>query len=124
LSRSKSGAAQDSARGDATAQAPASPSASNEASADARAERRDQQQQRQQEQRLGTGHGRSEYAPTQHVAFERAQSTPDELITIHYDSRDNLIAMGAIPRPLARPHRTPEPFPAPVGFVPDPPRHW
>ena len=55
-----------------------------------RSERRDQQ-------RLGTGHGRSEYAPTQHVDFERAQSTPDELITIHYDSRDNLIAMGAIP---------------------------
>ena len=67
---------------------------------------------------LGTGHGRSEYAPTQHVAFERAQSTPDELITIHYDSRDNLIAMGAIPQPecahgIAHPSRSR----APVGFV-------
>ena len=121
LSRSKSEAQQDSAREGAAAGA-SSPSASNDAYAESdRAERRDQQQPHQ---RLGTGHGRSEYAPTQHVAFERAQSTPDELITIHYDSRDNLIAMGAIPRPMARPHRAPEPFPAPVGFVPDPPRRW
>ena len=118
LSRSKSEGAQDSAREGAAAQAPSSPSPSNEAYADARAERRDQQ-------RLGTGHGRSEYAPTQHVAFERAQSTPDELIKIHYDSRENLIAMGAIPQPrVVRPHRAPEPFPGPVGFVPDPPRRW
>ena len=121
LSRSKSEATQDSAREGAAARGQASPSASNDAYAEnERSERRDQQQS----QRLGTGHGRSEYAPTQHVAFERAQSTPDELITIHYDSRDNLIAMGAIPRPMARPHRAPEPFPAPVGFVPDPPRRW
>jgi hypothetical protein len=118
LSRSKSDGAQDSAREGSAAQAPSSPSASNEAYADARSERRDRQ-------RLGTGHGRSEYAPTQHVAFERAQSTPDELIKIHYDSRDNLIAMGAIPQPrVVRPHRAPEPFPGPVGFVPDPPRRW
>ena len=53
-----------------------------------------------------------------------AQSTPDELIKIHYDSRDNLIAMGAIPAPRYRPQRAPEPFPGPVGFVPDPPRRW
>jgi len=121
LSRSKSEAPQDSARESAAGRAQASPSTSSDAYAEnERSERRDQQQS----QRLGTGHGRSEYAPTQHVAFERAQSTPDELITIHYDSRDNLIAMGAIPRPMARPHRVPEPFPAPVGFVPDPPRRW
>jgi hypothetical protein len=76
------------------------------------------------DQRLGTGHGRSEYAPTQHVAFERAQSTPDETIVIHYDSRDNLIAMGIIREPRHRPHRNPDPFPAAAGFVPDPPRRW
>ena len=46
------------------------------------------------------------------------------MIVIHYDSRDNLIAMGAIPTPRHRLHRTPEPFPAPVGFVADPPRRW
>ncbi len=121
LSRSKSEARPDSAREGAAAQAPASPSPSSDAYSESeRSERRDQLQS----QRLGTGHGRSEYAPTQHVAFERAQSTPDEMITIHYDSRDNLIAMGAIPRPIVRPHRTPEPFPGLVGFVPDPPRRW
>ena len=117
LSRSKAEVQQDSAREGAATRAPASPSASNDAYAESeRSERRDQ--------RLGTGHGRTEYAPTQHVAFERAQSTPDELITIHYDSRDNLIAMGAIPYPRARHGRAPEAFPGPVGFVPDPPRRW
>ena len=119
LSRSKPEAQQDSAREGAAAPAPASPSASNDAYAESeRSERRDQQQ------KLGTGHGRSEHAPTQHVAFERAQSTPNELITIHYDSRDNLIAMGAIPHPRVRHGRAPEAFPGPVGFVPDPPRRW
>jgi len=118
LSRSKAEAQQDSANEGAVAREPASPSASNEAySGGERSERRDQQ-------KLGTGHGRSEYAPTQHVAFERAQSTPDELIMIHYDSRDNLIAMGAIPNPRVRQGRAPEAFPGPVGFVPDPPRRW
>jgi hypothetical protein len=120
LSRSKAEVQQDSAREGAAGRA-ASPSASNDAYAETeRSERRDQQQN----QRLGTGHGRSEYAPTQHVAFERAQPTPDEVITIHYDSRDNLIAMGAIPHPKVRHGRAPEAFPAPVGFVPDPPRRW
>ena len=121
LSRSKSEAQQDSAREGASAGA-SSPSASSDAYAEnERAERRDLQRPNQ---RLGTGHGRSEYAPTQHVTFERAQSTPDELITIHYDSRENLISMGAIPQPNYRHSRAPEPFPAAAGFVPDPPRRW
>jgi hypothetical protein len=121
LSRSKAEVQQDSAREEAAGRPATSPSASNDGYAETeRSERRDQQQN----QRLGTGHGRSEYAPTQHVAFERAQSAPDELITIHYDSRDNLIAMGAIPHPRVRHGRAPEAFPGPVGFVPDPPRRW
>lgn len=74
--------------------------------------------ERAQESRIGTGHGRSEHSATTYTDFERASSTPDEVITIHYDSRDNLIAMGVIPAP--RP--SPNPFPAAVGFVPDPPR--
>jgi len=69
------------------------------------------------EQRLGTGHGRNERSPTSYTDFERAQSMPNELIAIHYDSRDNLIAMGVIPTPRA----VPDPFPAAVGFVADPP---
>lgn len=116
-SDTRSDASQEAARsaGAAQTQAPKS-SASNEQAADSASRERS-------EQRLGTGHGRSEYAPTQHVAFERAQSTPDEMIMIHYDSRDNLIAMGAIPQPH-RSHRAPDPFPGQVGFVPDPPRRW
>lgn len=53
--------------------------------------------------------------------FERARSTPDEVIKLYYDSRENLMAMGVIPRPWARPQ--PQPFPAPTerGYVPDPP---
>jgi len=112
--RSRSDSPQESSR-DAAGQAAKSTAPSNEASADGAIRR---------EQRLGTGHGRSEQSPTQYVDFERAQSTPDEMIAIHYDSRDNLIAMGAIPVPRNRLHRTPEPFPGPVGFVADPPRRW
>jgi hypothetical protein len=72
----------------------------------------------QRESRLGTGHGRSEHAPTSYTDFERAQSHPNETVVIHYDSRENLLAMGVIPQP----RHAPNPFPAPVGFVPDPPR--
>ncbi len=119
VSRSKSDAAQESARGAARAPEPQASAAPSDDSNTESASRD------RSEQRLGTGHGRSEYAPTQHVAFERARSAPDETITIHYDSRDNLMAMGAIPQPRHhRSHRVPDPFPAPVGFVPDPPRRW
>ena len=74
--------------------------------------------ERAQESRIGTGHGRSEHSATSYTDFERASSTPDEVITIHYDSRENLLAMGVIPAPRT----VPNPFPAAAGFVPDPPR--
>ena len=119
MPRSRSEAPYDYGRDSSEAQAAKTPapSLSNESSADSASSAR-------KEQRLGTGHGRSEHAPTHNVAFERAQSTPDEMITIHYDSRDNLIAMGVIPQPRHRPHHSPQPFPATAGFVPDPPRRW
>jgi hypothetical protein len=66
---------------------------------------------------LGTGHGRSERSVTRFTDFERAQVVPNEIIAIHYDSRDNLIARGVLPRP--RPQTSPNPFPA-AGWVPDP----
>jgi hypothetical protein len=74
------------------------------------------------ESRLGTGHGRSETSRVTYTDFERARPSPDEVITIRYDSRENLLAMGVIPR-----HRAPAPVPSPfpnsqLGFVPDPPR--
>lgn len=72
-------------------------------------------------ERLGTGHGRSESSQVTFTDFERARPQPDQIVTIHYDSRANLIALGVIPpAPVARPQ--PNPFPGSLGFVPDPPR--
>jgi hypothetical protein len=67
------------------------------------------------EEKLGTGHGERIHAPTYSTEFRRASSAPSEAITIYYDSRQNLIAQGVIPRYA----RTPQPFPN-GGFVPDP----
>ena len=71
-------------------------------------------------ERLGTGHGRSEYSAAYETRFERNSATPDEVISIFYDSRRNLVAQGVIadPGPLAQ--RNPFPRPFPGGFVPDP----
>ena len=68
-------------------------------------------------ERLGTGHGQREYAPTQYTEFERAGVSPAEVVAVRYDSRDNLLARGVIPAP--RPY-WPEPRPFPGRFVPDP----
>ena len=68
------------------------------------------------ENKLGTGHGRNETSHTQYVDFERASDTPDEVITIYYDSHRNLIAQGVIPARRAKS----EPTPFPGRFVPDP----
>jgi len=71
--------------------------------------------------KLGTGHGRSEHSPTQMVRFERASTTPSETMAIHYDRRDNLIALGILPPPVIA--RLPNPFPSwTPRFAPDPPR--
>jgi len=76
---------------------------------------------------LGTGHGRRENSYVGRTSFERAQSTPDEVIRIRYESRDNLIAAGVIPvPPLPRPlPRGPSAFPeSTAGYVPDPPARY
>ena len=72
---------------------------------------------------LGTGHGEREASPVTDTVFERRSPTPDEIITIRYDSLDNLVARGIVPRtPPPRPG-TPQPFPAApdARYVPDPP---
>jgi hypothetical protein len=63
---------------------------------------------------LGTGHGRSESSHVRYADFERESATPNELVTVRYDSRENLVAMGI----LREPRRRPDPFPS--AFVPDP----
>lgn len=104
---------------DNSAGSSASNSASNSITSDARALSRPAPQA---ESKLGTGHGARENAWVNYTEFERARSTPDEIITIYYDSRANLVAQGVIPAPRVYP--APQPFPVPpqVGFVPDPPR--
>ncbi len=68
------------------------------------------------EKKLGTGHGGDETSHTQHVDFQRASDSPDEIITIYYDSYRNLLAQGVIPR--NRTARIAAPFPG--QFVADP----
>jgi hypothetical protein len=70
--------------------------------------------------RLGTGHGRSESSYAQMTHFEREGAQPAATIAIHYDRRENLIAMGILPPPVIA--RTPNPFPRwEPRFTPDPP---
>jgi hypothetical protein len=68
----------------------------------------------QRAERLGTGHGEREYSPISRTSFERASTSPAEIVQIRYDSHANLVTAGVLPaqRPWA-----PEPFP---GYVPDP----
>ena len=68
--------------------------------------------------RLGTGHGRQETSYAEYVAFERATSTPAEVVTLYYDSYRNLVANGVLQSP-ATPR---EPVPFPMAFAPDPVR--
>lgn len=66
---------------------------------------------------LGTGHGEREYSSVTEVEFERASNSPDELVTLYYDTWNNLAAQCVIPCERPRPTR-PDPFPG--RFVPDP----
>ena len=68
------------------------------------------------EAKLGTGHGERIAARTTTTEFRRLSTQPNEVITIYYDSRANLIARGIIPGAPRYGH--PNPFPG--GFAPDP----
>jgi hypothetical protein len=71
--------------------------------------------------RLGTGHGEREDSQVSHTAFQRRSARPDEVITIRYDSRSNLVAMGVIPAGSGYQPPRPAPFPE-SRYTPDPPR--
>jgi hypothetical protein len=77
---------------------------------------------RRAQSKLGTGHGRSETSYATRVNFERATSYASETIAIQYDRRENLVAMGVLPRPRYAVRGSPDPFPAGMRFAPDPPR--
>jgi hypothetical protein len=72
--------------------------------------------------KLGTAHGAREQSYVEYTDFVRANSRPNELVRIRYDSRENLVALGIIPR-SAPVSGDPNPFPgSPLAhFVPDPP---
>ena len=72
--------------------------------------------------KLGTGHGQREDSLVSHTRFERLQEQPNEVITIRYDSRENLVAAGIIHE---RRNHVPNPFPNSdrLSYVPDPPAH-
>lgn len=64
---------------------------------------------------LGTGHGEREDSVVHTVDFQRASDTPDDVVTIYYDTRARLIAQGVLP---AAPIHTPQAFPG--HYAPDP----
>ena len=66
--------------------------------------------------KLGTGHGQNQTSVVRYGSFERASTSPDEVITIFYDSYPNLVAQRVIRATmrLARPNAFPQ------QFVPDP----
>lgn len=67
------------------------------------------------EDRLGTGHGERESSYASWTEFRRASESPEEIVSIWYDSRANLVARGIIPLRSAEP----SPFPG-FRFAPDP----
>lgn len=74
--------------------------------------------------KLGTAHGQRETSVVSHTSFARLQEQPNEIISIRYDSRENLIAAGVIREPVARPYMPPVPRAFPqsdnLSYVPDP----
>ena len=76
------------------------------------------------QERLGTGHGEREQSYSSRTRFERSSTSPVELVSLRYDSQENLLLAGVIPPPMwASPSPNPKPFPRSTsGYVPDPPR--
>jgi hypothetical protein len=113
-------------RQDSAAASPPLPSANASGGARDAAEavaQPDMKEDARKQSKLGTGHGRGEDSRVTLTQFERATSTPAETVAIQYDRRDNLIALGVLPRPT--PHiarRDPNPFPGVMRFAPDPNR--
>ena len=117
---------QNEARADAASPPPASAPAQAGARDSGAAEefaRQESKDQMKALSKLGTGHGRNEESRVSVTRFDRATDTPAETVAIQYDRRENLIAMGVLPRPtpyLARRDPNPNPFPGALRFAPDP----
>ncbi|PNS09169.1 hypothetical protein [Solilutibacter silvestris] len=72
-------------------------------------------------QRIGTGHGDSQWSPVDSTTFRRASNRPTEVVSVRYNDIAALRRIGVIPTWRAPINRRPQPFPG--GFVPDPPRN-
>lgn len=73
------------------------------------------------EKGIGTGFGNRTEHHVKTVKFERASERPDEILTIRYAERDELISLGVYMGP-ATTVASANPFPAEVGCVP--PQNW
>ncbi len=72
-------------------------------------------------EKLGTGHGERIDSPSTSTTFERASRSANEVLTVYYDSYQNLQARGIIPRYTYPPYPDRNhPAPFPNQFVPDP----
>ena len=71
--------------------------------------------------KLGTAHGQRETSVVTQTTFRRLQSQPNEVISIRYDSRENLIAAGVIRAPVRQPMPNAFPQSDAPSYVPDPP---
>jgi hypothetical protein len=103
------------------ASAPAQPAGARDATSVGEVGRQEPKDQPRAVAKLGTGHGRDEESRVSVTRFDRATDFPSETVSIQYDRRENLIAMGVLPQPtpyIAR--RDPEPFPGTLRFAPDP----
>ena len=94
------------------------PEAPAEAPSASSGQRADSLARSRQAERIGTGHGEREHSAVSFTDFRRASAHPDEIITLHYDRYENLLARGIIPG--APQLAQPRPFPGAVRFVPDP----
>ncbi|MEC5212874.1 hypothetical protein RCH06_001415 [Polaromonas sp. CG_9.5] len=71
--------------------------------------------------KLGTAHGQRETSVVTKTTFRRLQAQPNEVISIRYDSRENLIAAGVIRAPVRQPMPNAFPQSDEPSYVPDPP---
>ncbi len=114
--RSRDGSDRESVRRAESKAAPQSSRASGNAAADSA-------YAGEAEQSLGTGHGEREWSPVSRTDFVRASRAPAQVSQLRYDDIDNLVAIGAIPRPSRyQRHRNDGPDAFPNGFAADPPR--
>lgn len=109
---------------EASAETPASPplAGAGASASDARRDESDVRERAAAPQpmaKLGTGHGRHETSYVRQVNFERATSSPAQLVAIRYDRYESLVAMGVLPGSPPIADRTPRPFPG-LRFAPDP----